>query len=231
MGLKRHKEEQKKSAEMHKEVVVTVKNIKKVIKKVKKSVQKTVPIKAEKIRISKGKNLVKLTIKKAERKAEKNIEHEDARKNKRKENEYKLFSVWLSIPRMILGKTTEEYTEKMGIDDPVYLELLTVKNMTAFAEKYDVAPDTLSNWRKELGAMKDDKEMHEFFNQFTKALLLSFYREQMRRPTPQGIETWYEIIKDRKKNLTLNLEGEIKSSLSDEAKAELKGIISKARRV
>lgn len=226
MGLKIHKQEQKERAREHEKLTVTAANVSEVFQKVKKGIEKKkkhARTNPDKIKISQGLTLVKKEIKKAEQKAE------VKEREKKHPNEYKMFSVWLTLPRMILGKTDEEY-DKMGIDDPVYRELLSIRTQKQFAEKVGVSEDTITAWRKELSGMKNDKDMHSFFDQFTKALLLSFYREQMRRPTPQGIETWYEIIKDRKKNLNINLDGEVKSTLSDEDKAELRSIIKSVKR-
>lgn len=161
---------------------------------------------------------------------EKNLEKAEKQKqSKSKPQEYKAFVVWLSLPAALLGKTDDEY-EKLGIDEPMYLRLLKIKNRAQFSREFGVSADTLTDWSKELSFLEGDQEMKKFFNTFTKALIFAFAREQLKRPTSQGLETWFEIIKDRSKNLNINLSGSVKSDLPDEEKNAIREIIRSFRK-
>ncbi len=65
-----------------------------------------------------------------------------------KEKEYELFLVWrtMSRPMKELG---EQYLDQIGVNDEQIRELAGIKNQKEFAERYNVTPNTLANWKKE----------------------------------------------------------------------------------
>lgn len=154
---------------------------------------------------------------------------EESTRPKIKGQAYKAFLIWLVIPSILKGQSEEQYHKK-GIIDPTYIEIASIKSRKEFSEKFNVSENTMSTWSKDVAPAEADTEMHKFFNQLTQNLVLSFYNEQLVKPTPQGIETWYEIIKDRSRNLNINLEGKITHDLDDEAKARIRHALSQRRK-
>lgn len=65
-----------------------------------------------------------------------------------KPREYELFLVWqtLSPSMKLLG---EPYLDQLGITDEKIRELAGIKTMTQFGETYNIAPNTMTNWKRQ----------------------------------------------------------------------------------
>lgn len=96
-----------------------------------------------------------------------------------KKHEYELFCAWLSIPTMFKGKTAEDLQNQFFVDDEEMQALCEIKTMKEFSMKYNVAPDTLTVWRKRAHASGLFKYIQEWSQKLAKNVVASAYRSAM----------------------------------------------------
>lgn len=82
--------------------------------------------------------------------------------------EYKLFLVWQILPRPV-RELGEPYLDQEGIDDETIRELAGIKTQKQFAEKYQLSPDTLTDWKKK--PIPDDLKELADWRYYTKHLV------------------------------------------------------------
>lgn len=63
---------------------------------------------------------------------------------------FELYGIWKNLPPVLRKLSPEDLEEQIGIDDPVIVELLKIRNQTEFAAAFDVRQETLSQWNKRL---------------------------------------------------------------------------------
>ena len=110
-----------------------------------------------------------------------------------KEEEFQKFVLWLSLPRLLKGKS-DEYLGQLGIEDEEQIELLQITNLTQFAEKYNLEPSTLSGWKKkarELGLLEVSKD---FYRGLTKNVYHAFYFETLKNGDAARVRLWLEEV-------------------------------------
>lgn len=80
-----------------------------------------------------------------------------------RQREFELYVMWKVLPhyfkRPPLKKTgpntyepqsSDEFLDSLGVDDELLRELATMKTQGEFAIKYDLSPDTLTDWNKKI---------------------------------------------------------------------------------
>jgi len=117
--------------------------------------------------------------------------------NPTKKAEYETFRLWEGIPalyRMEMAKDPEGFAARMGITDKVLLELLAIKNKTAFAEKYGVNLDTLTRWEAKLEKEGERFEgVREMMRKLTPNVMGSHYNSLLKRFNPLTGKLWYQV--------------------------------------
>ena len=96
-----------------------------------------------------------------------------------KEFEFKRFCFWLCMPTMFKGKDMETLQEKFFIDDEDMVELCGLKTMQEFSMKYNVSPDTLTEWKKKAKGTDLFQYVQEWAKKVNKNVVASAYRSAM----------------------------------------------------
>lgn len=66
--------------------------------------------------------------------------------NPYKGQEYRMFLIWRSLPVTLRG-ISEEDAESRGVKDPEIMELIQLRTMGDFAERFGISRDTLTDWK------------------------------------------------------------------------------------
>ncbi|KKN24248.1 hypothetical protein LCGC14_0896930 [marine sediment metagenome] len=114
----------------------------------------------------------------------------------KKSKEFKMFLVWYSMPSVFIGKEPDVLKE-MGIIDEDAIELLSIKTLTEFADKYKIRRATLTDWKakiKEKGLLDDTKD---FFRDLSKNIYGAFFEKTMKYADASRVRLWEEIFHDK----------------------------------
>ena len=117
---------------------------------------------------------------------------------------FELYCTWKSLPSFFKyppmprkGKvrpTTEEFLDGLGIDDPITRELAEIKSQRQFAERYNVHPDTLSDWNK-TNAVKDSlEEIRRWSRQLSKNVILALYNKALKDGSSFEVSLFFKLI-------------------------------------
>ncbi len=104
------------------------------------------------------------------------------------------FALWLSIPRQLIGQAPAKL-EQLGVVNEEVIQLAQIPTAKEFSKRYKVSEQSLTTWRAEL---ERDPEVIMYFRKsgqvLTKNVLMSFYAEMLKNPTPEGIKTWLWVM-------------------------------------
>ncbi len=132
-----------------------------------------------------------------------------------RKKEFEAFAKWLAISPL-LRLLNEKELVKIGVDDPAELALLKIKTQIEFAEKFNIGPDRLSDWkeRDEFWELVDIFEKKWGRNK-TPSVLAGFYRKTLKEGDAPRVKLWLQYFKkftekqildvDAKQKLTINL--------------------------
>lgn len=95
--------------------------------------------------------------------------------------EFEIYALWKSLPPMLKGINARELEEKYFIDDEALHELLAIRTQAAFAEKFNLAPKTLSRWNEKLKSPDRDHfaDLRQWTRMLMKSVMMSTYRAAM----------------------------------------------------
>lgn len=94
-----------------------------------------------------------------------------------KENIFKVFAIWRSIPAIFLRD--EKVRKAIDLDDPMFEELMKIKNQEAFAKRFHVNYSKLAQWNKHLRFQDPLEASRIWARKLTKNVLTSLYRAAM----------------------------------------------------
>lgn len=122
---------------------------------------------------------------------------------------FKIYVLWKSIPYLMKNPPAQrngvipkamEFAVQMGIEDEDLLNLISIPTSKAFAEKYDVHPNTLTVWAKYI----KEKKYNDLFNirdwamDLTSNVVMSLYNHTMKKGNPLNFQTWFKVINEFK---------------------------------
>ena len=170
----------------------------------------------------------KITVIKRDKKTIKKI---DGRRVSRKEKEFKTFMLWLTLPAVFLGKP-DNYLETIGVVDEEAKELMRIKNLKQFSEKYKVRQTTLSLWRRKITTEQMVSNTKDYFKKLSKNIYGAFYHATIKHGDAQRVRLWEEMFNEKKaegstgelppllgnqfNQVIINLQGEYNSKLKEE---------------
>jgi len=74
----------------------------------------------------------------------------NAKKNVYKEKEFQTYVLWKSLPAFFRGMQKKEL-QSYGFTDPLILKIVTIKNQTSFANKFNIKDlGTLTDWNNRI---------------------------------------------------------------------------------
>lgn len=116
---------------------------------------------------------------------------------------YETFCVWRSLPAFFkyppkdksgVQPTPQQFAESMGVDDPSILELLDIRTMGDFAERYKVSRDTLTDWGKTLKSRDSLNDLRSWAKALSKNVLMALYNTAMRKGFAQEVKLYFQLI-------------------------------------
>lgn len=133
------------------------------------------------------------------------------------DREFQLFRFWRSLPPMLLGKSKEQLIN-MGFDDEEALDLLQIRTMKAFAEKFGIDEDTVYLWRKR---MIDDGEPYGdwkiWAKRLTRNVQTALYAGAVKEKDAPRIKLWHQLTEGWKDSSSVDHSGNITfTSILDE---------------
>ena len=117
-----------------------------------------------------------------------------------KSKEFADFITWLSIPTHFRGKK-EGYLSKLGVTDENAVQLATISNLTEFAEKYELHPGTLSEWKQKAEKLNLIEAIKDFYKKLTTNIYGAFYLETLKHADAARVKLWLEEFIDEPKRL------------------------------
>ncbi len=117
---------------------------------------------------------------------------------------YELYCAWKALPPFFKrppiprgakeAPAVEDYLERSAIDDPLIIELSKLPTQKAFAEKYGVSEDTLSDWNKTQGVKDSLSEIRGWSRQLSKNVLFSLYNRAMKDGSAFEVKLWFQLV-------------------------------------
>ena len=114
--------------------------------------------------------------------------------NPYKKDVYEIYVAWRSIPAFIRELQHQEIAENLNLEEPLFAELLAIRNQTEFAEKYGVENSTLTNWNKLIQKKDPLNESRKWASKFTKNILYALYKNALDTGNPASIKLWFEVV-------------------------------------
>jgi hypothetical protein len=116
---------------------------------------------------------------------------------------YETYCLWKSLPALFkyppkdkngISPTPRDFAEQMGIDDDKLLDLVTIRNQTAFAERFHVHIDTLTDWNKTIRGKDSMNELRSWATHLSKNVLVSLYNNAIRKGMALEAKLWFQLV-------------------------------------
>lgn len=109
---------------------------------------------------------------------------------------YEIYKAWKVIPFIFKMQSEKDLQTKFGIDDPQMLFLCTIKNQKQFAEKHDVAQETLCDWNKRMDAEGFDylDFTRKWAEKLTGNVVMAHYNKLIKKFDPVSGDSWYKVV-------------------------------------
>lgn len=117
--------------------------------------------------------------------------------NPKKEKEFKLYVLWKSLPPLLrneLEKKPDLWKQTGFGENPIIEELLKIKTQGEFAIKFEVSPDTVSDWNKTIMHRDLLGDYRQWAKMLTSNLLMAMYHKGIKYGDPHRIELWLKSI-------------------------------------
>ena len=113
-----------------------------------------------------------------------------------RKQEFDAYVVWKSLPSFLRGQPTV-VLNKMGIDDELTIELLTIKNQTKFAKKFNIKDlGTLTDWNKKISEEGLLNNIYDWARQLTPNVVMSLYKNITKNGRAHEVRAWFELIEN-----------------------------------
>lgn len=120
----------------------------------------------------------------------------------KKEKEFGAFLAWLSLPvtlryppkvKGMEQQTPREYALSMGIDDEEVLGLIELKTAKEFGERFEVDPNTLTDWKKLIYERDMLGDLTQWAKPLSRNVMMSLYNKTMRGGLPEHYALWFKL--------------------------------------
>jgi hypothetical protein len=123
---------------------------------------------------------------------------------------FELYSVWKALPLkpvLFMGKkvSTESVFEEMEIEDPLFREALRCKTQKAFAERFGLSQDTLTDWNRKIEGTDPLKEARKWARKLTKNVVFNLYYQAAYSDNPHMMKLFLQVINDWHEKTTPNI--------------------------
>ncbi len=135
-----------------------------------------------------------------------------------KKDVFELYCLWKSLPSFFRfppkgkdGKqpTPKEFVETMGIESDEIIELAQIRYQKDFAEKYNVLPDTLSDWNKTQQVRDSLSDIRAWARSLSKNVLMALYNKAIRNGFAVEVKLFFQLIEgwEEKQRIEHNYKG------------------------
>jgi len=111
-----------------------------------------------------------------------------------KKDIYDAYVAWRSIPASMRHNGAGAMAQDFIDEDARFVELLTIKNQSEFAKKYNIENSTLTNWNKLIEKKDVMSEVRQWGQKFTKNVLFSLYRNVLENGNAEEARLWFQIV-------------------------------------
>jgi hypothetical protein len=114
-----------------------------------------------------------------------------------KSRDYESYLLWKSLPSVLRGQPSV-VLEKMGIDEEVSIELLSIKTQKEFASRFGIKDEgTLSDWNKRIEKEGLLDQINAWSRKLTPNIIFALYKNASKNGKAHEVRTWMEIIENR----------------------------------
>ena len=133
------------------------------------------------------------------RNTEKSIEkaEEKGMLDGKKPKEFRLFFIWRTLPAVFFGKSDKEL-KKLGIVDPIVVDLLKIRTQKEFAKQFKVREATLTEWKDKIKENGLEEDTFTFFKSLTKNVYAAFYNATIDNADAARVRLWLEEFANKK---------------------------------
>lgn len=119
---------------------------------------------------------------------------------------YELYALWRSLPISILRTMSpDQLYSRMGIDDPMMLELSQIHTQGAFCEKYNIHASTLSEWNKLIRLRNPLHDAKMWAQTLAKNAVMAMYNHGIRKGNPMMLKLFFQVVNDWEESSKLNV--------------------------
>lgn len=111
----------------------------------------------------------------------------------KKQPEFIRFLQWCSLPAVFKGKP-KAYLNEAGMRDAEVQELLELRTLGEFAERYKVRAATLTAWKAKIREHDLLGDTKEFFKALSGNVYAAFYDKTLQHGDAQRVRLWEEIF-------------------------------------
>lgn len=113
------------------------------------------------------------------------------------------YCLWKSLPTMVrfppLTKegniqTSKEFMQAMGIEDESIFELADIKFQKDFAKKYDVSPETLTDWNRTQQVRESLADIRDWGRTLSKNVIFSLYNTIMKNGSASEVKLFLQVV-------------------------------------
>lgn len=122
-----------------------------------------------------------------------------------KSHVFETYCLWRCLPAQLKNPPPEkngtkkgiaEYAEEMGVEDPLILELIGIRTQAAFAERFGVAPNTLSEWNRTKRMQESLSDMRSWGRSMSKNVVMSLYRKALKYGDSFEVKLWLQVMEN-----------------------------------
>lgn len=108
--------------------------------------------------------------------------------------DFATYVTWKSLPTFLRGQP-EAVLRKMGVDDEIMIDLLSIKTQKDFAERYDIKDlGTLTDWNKRIEAQGLLEHTYSWARKLTPNVVLALYKTATKEGKAKEVKAWFELI-------------------------------------
>jgi hypothetical protein len=111
-----------------------------------------------------------------------------------RKQDFDTYVAWKSLPSFLRGQP-EAVLRKMGVEDDITIELLSIKTQKDFAERFHVKDQgTLTDWNKRIEAQGLLEHTYSWARKLTPNVVLALYKTATKEGKAKEVKAWFELI-------------------------------------
>lgn len=116
----------------------------------------------------------------------------------RRNREHSIFKIWMALPSILRGVEPEKLRQ-LGIDDENIIDVLQIKSMRQFAERFGLSDKTVRLWKKKTKLPElIMEETIKHFQALAPNVLMGLYKTAVRHGKSAEFEAFWRTVIERK---------------------------------